>query len=438
MTLSESTLLQSGKYRIVRLLGQGGFGITYLAEHTILNIRVCIKEFYPVDYVDRDEISMLVHSATTGNREFVDRLKQRFISEARNIYQLNHPGIIRISDIFEENGTAYYVMDYIEGKSLGDLVKEKGALPEPMALEYSVKIAEALEYIHRHNMMHLDLKPDNIMLRSSDNMPVIIDFGLSKQYNSSGHAQTSIIVGVSKGYSPMEQYSEEALTTFSPRIDVYSLGATAYTLFTGRIPPEARLLIRETIKLPVTVSPTVVKAIQWAMRPFPEERCPSARDFISFLASGERYGQNQISVSEQSEITQPYGELLQPNSTVALPPVSPVVADGIDQSRIQPPKPSRRRNKNRKGSKFFKNLFLLMVGVLLFFFVLLFLIGVLADTPAGSDNKTSDDAFSSPSEMVYEEINSMEEVVVDSDANVAPVAEEKDAENVEIDTAEVE
>lgn len=292
MTLSDTTLLQGGKYKIVRVLGQGGFGITYLAEHAILKTRVCIKEFFPRDYVDRDGTTSLVHATTQGNVELVDRLRQRFISEAKNIYQLNHPGIIRISDIFEENGTAYYVMDYVEGISLGDMVKDGRPLPEAKALEYGKKVAEALEYIHAHNMTHFDLKPDNIMLRKEDDSPVIIDFGLSKQYTQAGHAMTSIIVGISKGYSPMEQYSEEALNTFSPRFDVYSLGATVYTLLTGRVPPEARLLIRDEILLPTNISPNTIAAIQWAMKPFPEDRCPTASAFIKAI-SGQSVGQTK-------------------------------------------------------------------------------------------------------------------------------------------------
>lgn len=283
MTLKETYSLQGGKYRIIRVLGQGGFGITYLAEHTLLNTLVCIKEFFPKDYVDREEGTSMVKATTRGNIELVDRLLKRFLSEAKNIYHLNHPGIIRISDIFEENGTAYYVMDYIEGTSFGDLVKKFGALQLDKAKEYISKIADALEYIHSNNMAHFDLKPDNIMLRVSDDMPVIIDFGLSKQYNRSGDAMTSVIVGISKGYSPMEQYSEESLTTFSPRIDVYSLGATAYTMFTGRVPPESRLLIRSEILLPENIPAHITSAVQWAMKPFPEDRCPSPKDFVKAL-----------------------------------------------------------------------------------------------------------------------------------------------------------
>lgn len=327
-TLTNTSTLQNGKYKIIKTLGQGGFGITYLAEHTLLNIRVCIKEFFPSDYVNRDDNSSSVYAATQSNVAFVDKLRKRFLSEAKNNCQLNHPGIIRIFDIFEENGTAYYVMDYVDGISLGDYIKRNGALPEKTAVEYSIKIAEALDYIHSHNITHYDLKPDNVMLRSTDMSPVIIDFGLSKQYNQSGHAQTSILVGISKGYSPMEQYSEESMATFSPRIDVYSLGATTYTLLTGRIPPEARQLIKEEIMLPVNISPGVVTAVQWGMKPFPEDRCPSAREFIKALQSKKTKNRKpKTSASTETVVaTQPVSANIpgRPVRTVPEPAPEPV------------------------------------------------------------------------------------------------------------------
>lgn len=410
MTLSESTLLQGGKYKIIRVLGQGGFGITYLAQHTILNIQVCIKEFFPKDYVDRDENTAIVHSATSGNKDLVDRLLKRFVSEAKNIYQLNHPGIIRISDIFEENGTAYYVMDYVEGISLGDLIKESGALPEQKGIEYAVKIAEALDYIHAHNMTHFDLKPDNIMLRSSDNSPVIIDFGLSKQYNQSGHAVTSIIVGISKGYSPMEQYSEESMTTFSPRIDIYSLGATTYTLLSGRIPPEARLLIRDEIILPENISASATKAVQWAMKPFPEERCTSAKDFIRALTASGNSGNTHRTSSQ-----------------FAPPPVPPINTEFPDLSSPdypETPRPRRKKSQKEKRAKkrnIFRNIFLLFSGALLCIFLLFILIGLFAEEPATDGKSYDEEVFSTPSKTHYEK--NIPSSCVEEDSDVAIVEE---------------
>lgn len=141
--LRANSTLQGGKYRIIKKLGQGGFGITYLAENTLLEGKVAIKEFFFKEYCERDDATCHVTIPTTGNREIVERFKQKFIKEAKTIFRLNHPNIVRIHDVFEENDTAYYVMDYIEGESLGDMVKRRGAIPEAEALGYVKDAASA-------------------------------------------------------------------------------------------------------------------------------------------------------------------------------------------------------------------------------------------------------------------------------------------------------
>ena len=142
--LQPNSTLQGGKYRIIEKLGQGDFGITYLAENTLLEGKVAIKEFFFKDYCERDNATRHVTISTSGNREIVERFKQKFIKDARTIFKLNHQNIVCIHDVFEENGTAYYVMDYIEGESLGDMVKRRGAIPEAEALGYVKDAASAL------------------------------------------------------------------------------------------------------------------------------------------------------------------------------------------------------------------------------------------------------------------------------------------------------
>ena len=139
---------------------------------------------------------------------FVSRLKAKFLKEARNIAKFDHPCIIRIHAAFEENNTAYYIMDYIEGHSLSEMVKRFGPIPEEKAVSYIKKVGEALEYVHRHHMNHLDVKPANIMVRDSDGKPILIDFGLSKQYDSEGHQTSTTPTGISHGFAPMEQYND--------------------------------------------------------------------------------------------------------------------------------------------------------------------------------------------------------------------------------------
>ena len=264
MQLREESELQNGKYRILRVLGQGGFGITYLAENTFFEKKVAIKEFFPKDFCGRDNTSHLT-LGTQNNAETVAKLKDRFLKEAKNIAKLDHPGIVKIHDIFEENNTAYYVMDYIEGKNLNEMVKRNGPLSEEKAVEYIRKVGDALDYIHSRNMTHFDVKPANIMVRRSDDQPILIDFGLSKQYDMHGDATSTLMQGVSHGYSPIELYNPGSLSSFSPQTDIYSLGATLYFLLTGSVPPSASDALENGITIPSTISEANATAIRNAM-----------------------------------------------------------------------------------------------------------------------------------------------------------------------------
>ena len=288
--LRPNSTLQGGKYRIIEKLGQGGFGITYLAENTLLLGKVAIKEFFFKEYCNRDDSTSRVTIPTSGNREIVERFKQKFIKEARTIFSLNHLNIVRILDVFEENGTAYYVMDYIEGESLGDMVKRRGAIPEAEALGYVKDAASALEYIHSKNINHLDIKPGNLVLRKEDGKVLVIDFGVAKQYDlATSQGTTTTPVGISHGYSPAEQYRKNGVQAFSPQSDVYALAATLFKLLTGNTPPEAMEIQDEG--LPVAelqekqISRPVISAIAMAMKGR-HERTQSVTEFVSNLSRG--------------------------------------------------------------------------------------------------------------------------------------------------------
>lgn len=263
--LKEESPLQGGKYRIVRVLGQGGFGITYLAAHTSLDKQVAIKEFFPKMYCDRDESTSRVRLTIHNNEDLAAKFKLKFLKEARNIARFDHPGIVKIHDVFEENDTAYYVMDYIEGESLDVIVRQQGRLPEAKAISYVLKVGAALEYIHSRKMNHLDVKPANIMVRREDDAPILIDFGLAKQYDASGGQTSTTPVGISHGYAPIEQYRDGGVSTFTPQTDVYSLGATLYKLVTGITPLDATELSESSLTIPGNVSPRVVQVILKAM-----------------------------------------------------------------------------------------------------------------------------------------------------------------------------
>lgn len=291
-TLQKNTFLQGGKYTIISILGQGGFGITYLGVQSGLDRKVAIKEFFIREMCERDDSTNHVTLGTEGSRETVDMYRQKFLKEARSIAQLNHPNIVRIIDVFEENGTAYYVMEYAEGGSLKDKVKEKGSLSEAVATRYIIQVAEALDYIHQRNMNHLDVKPGNIMLNEKDET-LLIDFGLSKQYDASSGRQTSSTpVGISEGYAPMEQYKKGGVSVFSPETDIYALGATFFNLLTGLTPPSASDVYEDGIPVKELeskgVSRKAISMICQAMAGHKKDRLKSAQAFINALSKSNK------------------------------------------------------------------------------------------------------------------------------------------------------
>lgn len=283
MELKQGTLLQEGKYTIEQVLGQGGFGITYLAKDTHLDRKICIKEFYMKEFCDRDQNTSHISVISEGVRTLVDKYRSKFIKEALLISSMNNPHIITIFDIFEENGSAYYTMEYMTGSSLKALVEQNGALSEQDALRYIAEAANALAFIHRHHVMHLDVKPSNIMIDSNDHA-VLIDFGISKQYDTDGKQTSSTPVGISHGYAPIEQYNPEGVSTFSPETDIYSLGATLYYLLVGKPPRPAQEINEEGLgELPKHISRKVRQAIKHSMKPKRKDRPSSVEQLMSEL-----------------------------------------------------------------------------------------------------------------------------------------------------------
>lgn len=281
--LKTNAVLQNGKYRIEGVLGQGGFGITYLASQVALNRKVTIKEFFMKELCNRDEQTSQVSVPSMGSVDTVARFRAKFVKEAQTIAALNNPHIIHIHDIFEENGTAYYVMDYLSGGSLSDLVQRDGVLAEATALGYIRQVADALSYIHARNINHLDIKPSNVLIDGNGNA-VVIDFGLSKRYDETGSQTSTTPVGISHGFAPLEQYQPGGVSTFSPTTDIYSLGATLYKLLSGQTPPNATALLDADLDLSrLSASPSTKAAIAAAMQPKRKGRPQTVEAFIDML-----------------------------------------------------------------------------------------------------------------------------------------------------------
>ena len=290
--LRNNAVLCKGKYRLEKILGQGGFGITYKAimKETVsgslgnmeVDVPVAIKEFFMKDTCEREEGTGKITVPSQGSRAVVELYRKKFVKEAKNIAQMNHPHIVKVVDVFEENDTVYYVMQYLSGGSLSDYVKLHGALDEAIAIKYIQQIGSALEYMHQKHICHYDVKPSNILLDDKGGA-ILIDFGISKGYTEEGHQTSSTPVGISAGYAPLEQYQQN-LQDFSPATDVYGLAATLFYLLTGKNPPEASIVLNEGIgEKPMNVSDTVWYAIEQGMNPRKKDRVQTVSEFLKLM-----------------------------------------------------------------------------------------------------------------------------------------------------------
>ena len=330
-------MLRGDTYRIVRFIAAGGFGCTYEAEHVMLRKRVAIKEFFMQDYCNREEHTKHVTVGTQGMHDLVDKYRRKFVDEARALSGLHHEGIVSVSDVFEENGTAYYVMDYVEGQSLAERCKGN-PLPEKAAIYYIRQVAEALIYVHDHNRLHLDIKPGNIMIEASGRT-VLIDFGVSKQYDAALGENTTTLLGYSPGYAPLEQM-EGDVRQFLPATDVYALGATLYFLLTGKTPPSASRRINEDMPpLPAGISATTRQAVEQAMEIRKKDRPQSVREFVSLLDAAVR-AEDPRPKPSPIPVPPPPVQPVTPPKPVTPKPVQPVV----------PPKPEPAPNTDTAAS----------------------------------------------------------------------------------------
>jgi serine/threonine protein kinase len=281
--LPVGTKLKGGAYTVGKVLGQGGFGFTYKGSDTRLHRVVAIKEFFLMGCIRQGTLVIADPFITPADFE---AMKQHFLQEARTseLFKLNHPGIQRVYDAFEENNTAYIVMEFLEGKPLSRLLEERGGvMEEAEAVGYILQAAEALEAVHQAGYLHRDIKPDNIFV-CKDGRVVLVSFGIAEKYVAGEEVEMEPIL--TPGYAPLEQYTRRA--RFGPPLDIYALGATLYHLLTGQVPPPApdRLIGMDLLpphQLNPKVSRSVSEAVMKAMAIRVEERPQTMRAFIEAL-----------------------------------------------------------------------------------------------------------------------------------------------------------
>ena len=282
-------------YKIMNVLGQGTFGITYKAKVEMKgalgrldsNMYVAVKEFFMKEVNGRENSS--VTSGSTSNGGLFYYYRDKFEREARNLSTLSHPNIVKVLEAFHANGTTYYSMEYIDGISLDKKIAQspQGRMPLTEAIETLKQIGAAIAFMHSRNMLHLDVKPGNVMMRK-DGTAVLIDFGLSKQYTSDGEPESSTKVGAgTPGYAPIEQASYHEGKGFPTMMDVYALGGTLFKMLTGQRPPEASEILNEGFPTDslrqLFIPDNIVNSISKAMAPLKKDRWQTVDEFVKHL-----------------------------------------------------------------------------------------------------------------------------------------------------------
>ena len=297
-------------YKIMDVLGQGTFGITYKAKVEMRgalgrldsNMYVAVKEFFMKEVNGRENSS--VTSGSTSNGGLFYYYRDKFEREARNLSTLSHPNIVKVLEAFHANGTTYYSMEYIDGISLDKKIAQspQGRMPLTEAIETLKQIGAAIAFMHSRNMLHLDVKPGNVMMRK-DGTAVLIDFGLSKQYTSDGEPESSTKVGAgTPGYAPIEQASYHEGKGFPTMMDVYALGGTLFKMLTGQRPPEASEILNEGFPTDslrqLFIPDNIVNSISKAMAPLKKDRWQTVDEFVKHL---DEHGENTIYEDTSSE-----------------------------------------------------------------------------------------------------------------------------------------
>ena len=316
LNIGQELLSDNLIYRIEAVLGQGSFGITYKAKaFTVIkgkfgeelvetNTPKAIKEFFMKEVNEREE-SGSITGMSEGGLSY--NYAQKFKKEAENLASMNHPNIVKVIDFISANNTYYYVMDFIEGENLNDYLKHN-KMSEEEATNIIKEVAKALQYMHEEkHMLHLDLKPGNIMRRENDGHIFLIDFGLSKHYSEEGVPETSTSVGLgTPGYAPIEQANSKNAKKFRETLDVYALGATFYKLLTSQTPPSADELVSDgnIVKDELSklgINDTLTSVIVNAMMPSVKERTQNVAEFLDSFNPKDAKSDAAVVASENED-----------------------------------------------------------------------------------------------------------------------------------------
>lgn len=330
--LPQGLELLGGKFRIDSQIGAGGFGITYLAQDTFLERAVVIKECFPETVCMRfgNRVTVNAPSHETQYRNIVDM----FMREARSLARLRHPNIVSVHQAFEENGTAYMVLDLFEGRDLLDVIQDKNDPLHPdQVRDILLKVLDAIGLVHDSDLLHRDISPDNILL-DKWGTPALIDFGAAREDASQKNGAVSTMLVVKDGYSPHEFYVSGGIQ--GPSSDLYALAATMYHLISGKAPPISQTRVAALADLnddpyqPLAgrfpqYEPAFLEAIDKAMSVPPKDRIQSAKEWLA-LISQERKKVAKVRVHQDKKLTKTISELIEETNKEVVPPKLPPAA----------------------------------------------------------------------------------------------------------------
>lgn len=372
MHLKEGYHLHNGKYQLLNVIGEGGFSLTYKGlwnteVHGPLGkiptqAPVCIKEYFFKDYCLRNEKTNFVETNSANGKIIFEKYKEKIIKEARILAEIHHPNVVKVLEVFKQNNTVYTIMEFISGDSLKKELELSGIFKEEKLLPIIYKIGQALQYIHEKNILHLDIKPSNILMDGE--IPKLIDFGISKRYDPQHQQETSTtILAASKGYASIEQYDSEGMQVFSPRPDVYSLGATMYFLLTGETPTESILRSTKGLQNPRELNPAITgnteKVILKAMELHADDRYQSIIEMITDLGYNPERDQVQLPSRQKNEDDQ----------TILLNPTKPQEEEPFDvddQTQIYSIDEEQRAKARKKKFLVYLSLATILITGLLF------------------------------------------------------------------------
>lgn len=285
--LPVGTVLRN-RYRIEQYLASGGFGNTYKVYDSHLDDTMAIKEFFNRNINHRDPATYMVTVSNSSNTADFENLLNKFRKEARRIRKLRGAHIVHVHDLFDDNGTAYYVMDFIDGESLQSRLRHRGApMPEKEVLGYLQQMLDGLDEIHRYKIWHLDIKPGNMMLDRDGNL-MLIDFGASKMIDADrGSMTSSVAMAYTPGYAPIEQ-TEQKLELIGAPTDLFAIGATLYTLLTNSRPPSLSDMIEDgdrAFAYPESVSADMRHLISWLMKFRRDDRPQNVDEVRQYIAT---------------------------------------------------------------------------------------------------------------------------------------------------------